>query len=200
MSGTQRIAERERTDGVRLVFVLLAIMWATELLDLVFGNALDGFGIRPRDAEGLVGVLFAPFLHVGFAHLLGNTVPFAVLGVIIAFSGVLRLLTVSAITALASGVGAWLLSPSFSVTIGASGVVFGYAAYLLARGVIVRSVPSMVAGMVVLVLFGGGLLISLIPQAGVSWQGHLFGALGGVLAARLLDRPPVRATRPRPLA
>jgi membrane associated rhomboid family serine protease len=111
-----------------------------------------------------------------------------------------RLLTVSAITALASGVGAWLLSPSFSVTIGASGVVFGYAAYLIARGVMVRSVPSMVAGMVVLVLFGGGLLISLIPQAGVSWQGHLFGALGGVLAARLLDRPPARATRPRPLA
>jgi len=85
-----------------------------------------------------------------------------------------------------SGVGTWLTAPANSVTIGASGVVFGYATYLVSRGAFTRRLVDLGVGLVVIVLWGGALLGGLLPQEGISWQGHLFGAIGGVLAARLI--------------
>jgi membrane associated rhomboid family serine protease len=176
----------DRVSAVRLVLLMVAAMWVLEILDLLTGHALDELGIVPRELYGLLGVVIAPFLHFGFAHLASNTIPFVVLGLIIAVGGTLRVLTVTAITALASGFGVWLLSPSTSVTAGASGLVFGYAAYVIARGIVQRSLVYIAVGILVLPVWGAGLLMGLLPQAGVSWQGHVFGAVGGVLAARLL--------------
>lgn len=183
----------DRADGLRLVAVMIAVMWVLEIVDLLTGHPLDRLGIEPRDADGLVGVLVAPFLHFGFGHLVANTVPFAVLGGVIALGGALRVLAVTAITALVSGIGVWLIAPELSVTAGASGLVFGFAAYLVARGVVARDLLHLAVGAVVLAVFGTGLLAGLLPQTGISWQGHLFGALGGVLAARVLHarRPQV---------
>jgi len=183
----------ERVDGLRLVAVMIAVMWVLEVVDLLTGHPLDRLGIEPRDADGLVGVLVAPFLHFGFGHLVANTVPFAVLGGVIALGGALRVLAVTVVTALVSGIGVWLIAPEFSVTAGASGLVFGYAAYLVARGVVARDLLNLAVGAVVVAVFGAGLLAGLLPQTGISWQGHLFGAVGGVLAARLLHgrRPQV---------
>jgi membrane associated rhomboid family serine protease len=180
----------ERSDRLRgLVFVaaFVALMWVVEIVDLVAGD-LDSAGIRPREADGLVGVALAPVLHGGFGHLIGNTLPFLVLGAAIALSGLARIVAVTAVVAIIGGLGTWLTAPAGTVHIGASGLVFGFAAYLIARGVFSRRLLHLAAGVVVLAIYGGTLLFGLVPTPGVSWQGHAFGALGGVVAARLLDR------------
>ena len=161
-------------------------MWGAEVVDLALGGDLDAYGIEPREPDGLIGVVAAPFLHGGFAHLVGNTVPLVVLGAVIALGGALRLLAVTAIVGLVSGLGTWLVAPAGTVHIGASGIVFGFATYLMARGLYSRRMAQLAVGVVVLALWGATLLRGLVPDAGVSWQGHLFGAIGGVVAARLL--------------
>jgi membrane associated rhomboid family serine protease len=168
--------------------VLVAVMWVLEVVNSLDGQALDGDGIVPRDPGRLWGVLTAPFLHASWSHLIGNTVPFVVLGVVIALAGVGRLAWVTAIVILVGGLGVWLVAASGTVTIGASGLVFGYAAYLIACGFFARRGGEIALGVVVALVFGGALLSDLVPRAGVSWQGHLFGAIGGVLAAAVLAR------------
>lgn len=177
-----------RQEGLGLVGLLVAAMWVSEVVDTALGNDLDRYGIQPQDADGLVGVATAPFLHAGFGHLIGNTVPFVVMGIVIALNGAARVLAVTAIVALVSGLGTWLIAPENTNHIGASGVVFGFASYLIARGFYNRSVIEIAVGVVVVALFGATLLGGLAPQDGISWQGHLFGAIGGVLAARVLAR------------
>jgi membrane associated rhomboid family serine protease len=159
-------------------------MWVLEIVDTALDNRLDRLGIEPRDVDGLDGVLAAPFLHVGFGHLIGNTIPFVAMGLVIALEGPLRWVWVSVVVALVSGLGTWLVAPADTIHLGASGVVFGYATYLIARGWFNRRPVEIAIGLVVAILFGGALLAGLEPQEGISWQGHLFGAIGGVLVAR----------------
>jgi membrane associated rhomboid family serine protease len=182
-----RPANVDRTRGLALVAALVAAMWMVEIVDLVAGD-LDSAGIRPRDGDGLVGVALSPFLHGGFGHLLGNTVPLIVLGATIALGGLARIAAVTVIVAVVGGLGTWLSAPSATIHIGASGLVFGFAAYLVARGAYSRRPAHLVAGGVVLAVYGTTLLFGLVPTPGVSWQGHLFGALGGVIAAHVLHR------------
>ncbi len=177
-----------RYDGFLVVFAMAVIMWVSEVVDTVANHRLDGYGIEPRDVDGLTGIIAAPFLHAGFGHLAANTVPFLAMGFVIAFRGAMRVAAVTAIVALVSGVGTWLVAPANTVHIGASGVVFGYATYLLSRGFFDRDLPALAVGLVVGALWGTALLGGLLPQQGISWQGHLFGAIGGVLAARVLAR------------
>jgi membrane associated rhomboid family serine protease len=169
------------------VAVMLAIMWVEEIIDVPLNGRLDRFGIRPRHLSGLDGILFSPFLHNGFRHLIANTIPFAVLGLIIALGGASRFAMVTVIVGLIGGLGTWLTGSYFSVHVGASGLVFGYLTYLVARGFFDRKVGFILGGVVVMLLYGG-VLWGLLPSPGVSWQGHLFGALGGVAAAALLHR------------
>jgi membrane associated rhomboid family serine protease len=173
-------------DGLRALFGLVAIMWAVELVNLLDSYRLDSNGIVPRNVSHLDGIVFAPFLHVSLSHIIGNTIPLVILGSAIALAGARRLLSVTAIVALVSGLGVWLISPSGSDTVGASGVVFGYATYLISRGVFNRRLGEVALGAIVGVVFGGVLIVDLIPHAGISWQAHLFGGIGGVLAASTL--------------
>lgn len=177
-----------REEGLALVGLLVAAMWVSEIVDTAIGGDLDQYGIQPHEADGLVGIATAPFLHAGFGHLIGNTVPFVVMGVLIALSGAARVLAVTVIVALVSGLGVWLIAPEHTNHIGASGLVFGFASYLIARGFYNRSMMEIAVGIVIVALFGVSLLGGLAPQEGISWQGHLFGAIGGVVAARLLMR------------
>jgi membrane associated rhomboid family serine protease len=179
--------------GLILVVALVAVMWVVEAIDQVADGRLDAYGIVPREVDGLDGVAFAPFLHAGWDHLIGNTIPFLVLGFAIAIGGIARVVTVTVIVALVGGLGTWLVAPSNTIHIGASGIVFGFAAYLVARGVYSRSMAQIALGVVVLAVWGTTLLRGLVPEDGISWQGHLFGAIGGVLAARLLHRRVERA-------
>lgn len=188
-AGTTGGKRREaRTDGFLLVGAMVAIMWVSEVIDSLADGRLDRHGIVARQVDGLDGVVFSPFLHGGFGHLVGNTVPFLILGAIIAFNGAARVALVTIVVAVLGGLGTWLISPEGTNTIGASGVVMGYAAYLIARGVFSRRIVELVLGGVVAVLWGGMLLGSLVPHAGVSWQAHLCGAVAGVVAARLLTK------------
>jgi membrane associated rhomboid family serine protease len=182
-----RSAGDDRVRGLVLVGVLVAIMWVVEIVD-VFAGDLDSAGIRPRDVDGLTGIVLAPVLHGGFGHLIGNTVPFLILGGAIALSGLARIAAVTAIVALVGGFGTWLTAPAATVHIGASGLVFGFAAYLVARGAYSRRPLHLVAAVAVIVIYGSTLLFGLVPTPGISWQGHLFGAVGGVVAAWLLHR------------
>jgi membrane associated rhomboid family serine protease len=179
----------DRLAGVQFVLALLAAMWVLEIVDVAIDHRLDGYGIEPREPDGLVGVLAAPFLHADFGHLIANTIPFVALGIIIGLQGVARVLAVTAIVLLVSGLGTWLVAPDNSLHIGASGIVFGYATYLLARGIFNRDLVEMAIGLGVAAIWGTALLGGLVPQEGVSWQGHFFGAVGGLVAARALARP-----------
>lgn len=183
------VAPRPRRDtrvqGLVLLAVMVAGMWAVEVVDLAAGD-LDANGIRPRDEAALPGIVLAPFLHGGFGHLIGNTIPLALLGAVIALGGLRRIAVVTTIVALTAGVGTWMAAPENTLHIGASGIVFGYISYLVVRGLYSRSLLHFAAGVIVFVLWGGTLLTGLVPEPGISWQGHLFGALGGILAARVV--------------
>jgi membrane associated rhomboid family serine protease len=184
--GTSR--ESPVVRGVIVVLALVAAMWAVEVIDQVAGGRLDRNGIEPRELDGLDGIVWAPFLHADWQHLIGNTIPFALLGFAIALSGVARVILVTVIVAVVGGLGTWLIAPANTIHIGASGIVFGFAAYLVARGVFSRSPWQLVLGAVVLVVWGATLLQGLVPEDGISWQGHLFGAIAGVVAARVLSQ------------
>jgi membrane associated rhomboid family serine protease len=175
-------------------------MWLVEIVNKIDGQGLSADGIYPRTLSGLPGILSAPFLHAGFGHLIGNTIPFIVLGLIVAAAGARRVIEVTVIVILVAGLGTWLTAGSHTNTVGASGVVFGYAGYVIARGFFSRSIVALAAGVVVALMFGGALAADLIPKTGISWQDHLFGGLGGILAARVLDGRPKSKTKAAPKA
>jgi membrane associated rhomboid family serine protease len=187
-------ARDDRVRGLIFVAAMTAVMWAVEVIDAA-GAHLDANGIHPRDVDTLPDIAFAPFLHAGWGHLLGNTIPFLILGATIALGGLARTVAVVVSVAVIGGLGTWLIGPTGTNHIGASGLVFGFAAYLLARGIFSRRPLHLVIGVAVLAVYGSTLAFSLVPHPGISWQSHLFGAIGGIVAARLLDR---RARRPAP--
>jgi membrane associated rhomboid family serine protease len=179
-------------SGLKLLAVLIGLMWLSEIVDTALNGRLDQYGIISRDPEGLLGIITSPFLHLGFGHLISNTLPLVTLGALIALSGAARLAAVTALVTVIGGFGTWLVSPPNTITIGASGVVFGYATYLVARGIFNRRLSQVLVGVVVIGVWGSALLGGLLPQDGISWQGHLFGAIAGVLAAWFLtDKPKV---------
>lgn len=195
-----RFELRELTPYL-VVFAMAAVMWLVEIIDLLPHTPFDGWGIRPRQLQGLTGIVLAPFLHDGFGHLIGNTIPFLVLGCIIAASGTQRFLQVTVIVGLFAGLGTWLVGTAHTVHIGASGLVFGYLTYLVARGFFEHHVGQIVVGLVVL-FFYGSILWGVLPRPGVSWQGHVFGAIGGLVAAWVIHhkRATPSATPANPLA
>jgi membrane associated rhomboid family serine protease len=171
--------------GFIFIVAMVAVMWLVEVYDALGGDP-DSEGIRPRDPDGLVGVVASPFLHGSWGHLIGNTIPFLVLGLAIAIGGLARVAIVSAIVIVVGGLGTWITGPSNSIHIGASGMVFGFAAYLIARGAYTRTAVHIIGGLVVLAVYGATLLSGFVPTPGVSWQGHFFGGVGGVVAARFI--------------
>ena len=189
MNDNEKINDIGRTlkTQATILGALVALFWAVELVDwIIFRGALDRFGVRPRTVVGLWGILFAPFLHAGFTHLLANTVPFLVLGWFVMVRRLQDFLSVTVITAVISGLGIWLTGASHSVHIGASGLIFGYFGFLLLRGYFERSLSSILWSVFVVFLYGG-MLWGVLPRGmGISWQAHLFGFIGGGLAAYLL--------------
>jgi membrane associated rhomboid family serine protease len=186
---TRRAARaRERVEGVQLLAGIVALMWVVEIINTADSNRLDRDGIYARSFSHLWGILTAPFIHVSFQHLISNSIPFIFMGLIIALRGAARLALVTAIVVVLGGIGTWLISPAGVSTVGASGIVFGYATYLLARGLFNRSLLELLTGAVVGVVWGSALLSSVVPHYGVSWQGHVCGAIAGVVAAWALSR------------
>ncbi|EST31247.1 hypothetical protein N566_20800 [Streptomycetaceae bacterium MP113-05] len=171
------------TSALKLILVWVGLLWVLEAVDYATGHALDPFGIAPRQADELLDIVPAAFLHFGWDHLMANTVPLLVLGFMAALRGVGTFLVVALITIVVSGLGVWITAPVPSNTAGASGLIFGLFGYLVVRGFVDRRIADVALGGVVVVLYGSILWGVLPTTPGVSWQGHLFGLIGGVMAA-----------------
>ena len=164
-----------------------ALLYLIEFINMTMGQSLDRFGIQPRTLTGLEGVVFAPLLHASWAHLIGNTIPILVFGFLAMAGGITQWVAITTTVWVVSGLGVWATG-SPGVTVGASGVAFGWLAFLLLRGLFNRSILQVLLALVLL-FFWGSILWGLLPlYPGVSWQGHAFGALGGVLAAWLVAK------------
>ncbi|VVO01157.1 rhomboid family intramembrane serine protease [Pseudomonas fluorescens] len=174
--------------GFKTIASLAIFMVALQLLNVATGYSLVAFGLVPRTVHGLVGIITSPFLHASFAHLSANLIPFLILGTLVIVEGLNRFLTVSAIIILLGGSLVWLFGFS-GVHIGASGWVFGLWAYLLSRAWFHRSWGNLITACVVALLYGG-LVFGFLPRQGVSFEGHLFGALAGFIAAKVLFSAP----------
>ena len=179
---------RQVLEGLALLIAITAFMWAIEGINSLDGQGLDNWGgIHPRNIGDLWAVFTSWFVHANFSpHLIDNTIPFLFMGAFIALAGAKRLAAVAAIVILVGGVGTWLLAPSGTVTFGASGVVFGFATYLFARGLFDRNIAELLVGVIVGFVWGAALVDSVVPHQGVSWQAHVCGAVGGVVAAYVL--------------
>lgn len=175
--------------SVQLAILATAVVaaWVVELIDtFLLDQRLNALGVRPRQLVGLWGIVFMPLLHAGLGHLLANTVPFVVLGWLVMLRRISDFVTVTLVTMVVTGVGLWLFGASRAIYIGASSLVFGYFGFLLLRGYFERSLFSIVIAVLVAVVYGG-MIWGLFPQRpGVSWEAHLLGFGGGVLAARTL--------------
>lgn len=183
--------------GGATVAGFVVLLWIIEAVDQMSGHRLERNGIRPLETDGLWGVLFAPLLHADWQHLLANTGPALVLGFLVTLAGLSRFLWATAIVWIVGGLGTWLIGDVGSSCgptdhIGASGLIFGWLTFLVVLGFFTRTIWQIVVGVVVLICYGG-ILWGAVPVlnmcGGVSWQGHLCGALAGVLAAYLLSGP-----------
>lgn len=169
--------------GPIIAFVIL--IWAVEVVNLLSGRSLLPFGIFPRTLQGLAGIPASPFLHANPIHAAANTLPLLVLGALVSLRGVRTWFIASLFIVFAGGAGVWLLGrPSYHV--GASGLVFGYFGFLVARGWYERRLSSLAVAVLTVLLYGG-LIFGILPTRWyVSWESHLFGLIAGILAARLL--------------
>ena len=166
-----------------LIGGLVVVLWFLELIDLLPFVHLNRYGIIPWEVEGLKGIILSPLLHSGFAHLAANTIPLALLAWLIMLRSYRDLVVVTVVSMLVGGIGTWFFGGIGTNHIGASGLVFGYFGFLLARAIVERSLPAISAAMVVVMLYGS-LIWGIFPLVeGVSWQMHFFGMVGGILAA-----------------
>lgn len=172
------VAEARKAFWVMVAF--LAIIWIVQIVNAADGYRLTlRYGIHTRDVTDLTGVLTAPFLHVSWAHIEGNSGPLFIFGFLAAFRGVRRFLGLTALIVVVSGLGAWFTSAPHTVTAGASGVVFGYFGYVIVRGFFDRHRIDIVVGLVMALCFAYQFSV-LLPHKGISWQGHLFGFAAGI--------------------
>ena len=173
-----------RRQQIVLILGCVALLWGIECVNALLGHHLNRWGLVPRTLPGLVGIPLSPFLHGSFAHLTLNTVPLVILGGFVVLQGTRIFLAVSFWIIFLSGAALWLLGRS-AYHVGASSVIFGYFGYLVARGWYERSVTAMLVALLTLGLYGGIVWGVLPTRSYVSWEGHLFGLLAGVLVARL---------------
>ena len=171
----------------KILITSVIIFWAIEIVDYaVFYGNLDRYGIQPQQTNGLLGILFAPFLHGGFGHLIANTIPFISLGWLTMLQDENDFYIVSIISALIGGIGVWIFGAPNSVHIGASILIYGYLGFLLFRGYFQKNLPSIALSILVAIVYGS-LIWGVFPsEIGVSWQGHLFGFIGGAIAAKMV--------------
>ena len=185
-----RIQKKKSTiEEFKILLTVIGVFWVIEIVDfLIFDGQLDRFGIQPHSISGLRGLVFAPFLHGGFPHLIANTIPFITLGWLTMIQETSDFYIVSIISAIVGGAGVWLLGSPNSIHIGASILIYGYLGFLLLRGYFQKNLPSIILSIVVFFLYGS-LIFGIFPSSiGVSWEGHLFGFVGGAIAAWAISR------------
>ncbi|WP_377270179.1 rhomboid family intramembrane serine protease [Peterkaempfera sp. SMS 1(5)a] len=187
------VAEARRAFFVMLGFLVL--VWALQLVNWLDDYRLDAqFGLVAHDPGRLGGIVTAPLLHANWAHLEGNSGPLFIFGFLSAYRGVKRFLGLTVLVALTSGAAVWFFEGGDVVTIGASGLIFGWFGYVVLRGVFDRHLIDTLVGVVMAASFAYLLLVAVPGTPGVSWLGHLGGLVGGLAGAWIFrDR-----RRPRP--
>jgi membrane associated rhomboid family serine protease len=193
--------------GGATILSFVALLYVIEIWDNLTGHHLDQNGIRPLETDGLWGIVLAPLLHANWGHLVANTGPALVLGFLMTLLGLSRFIYATAIVWIVGGFGTWLIgnvgAPTYNGMqietnhIGASGLIFGWLTFLIVFGFFTRKVWEIVVGVIVLFVYGGVLLGMLPGTLGVSWQGHMCGAIAGVFAAYLLSSPERKAREQR---
>ena len=176
----------------------LALLWVVELINEATDYDLSqAGGLRPRDPGSLVDIITSPFLHGSLEHLASNALPLFSLGFIAAMTGIKRFFLVTALVILIEGIGVWFFSPANTISVGASGVVFGYFGYLLLRGLVDRRPVDVVVSIGVALSYGYVMWNSIgFGSTGISWQGHLSGLVGGLTAAIVFRQPRPRTAKP----
>jgi len=184
---TKGSLSKEFKTQVTILGGFVALFWLIEILDLaVFGGMLETFGIIPHSLIGFRGIVFAPFLHGSIGHLLANTLPFVILGWLVMVQETSDFWIVTFLSAVIGGLGVWFLGIPGTLHVGSSILIFGYLGFLMLRGYFQRNLPSIALSLLV-IFFYGGLVWGVLPGAqGISWQGHLFGFIGGGVAAKLI--------------
>lgn len=168
--------------AVSWVMAYLLVIWVVHIFSVITGGWISGFGIHPRDISSLPYIFTAPFLHVSFSHLISNSVPGAIFIFLIALSGNRVVVEVSLIAMVIGGFGTWGFGGWGTNHIGASGLIYGWLSYLIIRGLFNRHFGQVALG-IVLAFFYAGYIWGVFPnEPGISWQAHLFGAIGGVIA------------------
>jgi membrane associated rhomboid family serine protease len=166
----------------------VALLWLIMVVEMTFGISFAGFGIRPRDTWGLIGILLAPLLHGNFYHLLSNTIPLIILGtaLFLLYPSV-AYMVFSACYFLTNAL-VWLFARSYTLHIGASGLVYGIAFFLMTIGLFKKDFKSLAVSLVV-AFFYSGIALGVLPIVpGVSWESHLMGALVGIGCASVLGK------------
>jgi membrane associated rhomboid family serine protease len=184
----ERPFEAESWTGALILMAgFAAVLWVVQILNAIDDYRFDRFGLKPREFDGLWGVVTAPFLHSSYGHLLSNTVPVVLIGWVVLLAGLDIWATVSALVVVGGGLLTWLVGPGDTVIVGASGLVFGWLGYLLARAYFSRRLKWIVVAVLVLIFFGT-LLFGLLPSinSDVSWQAHVCGFVAGVGTGALL--------------
>jgi membrane associated rhomboid family serine protease len=179
-----------------LVFALLSILWIVQLIQY-FGIAdLSTYGNWPHHLIGLKGIIFSPFIHGSFDHLISNTLPMLVLLTVLLNAYPRTALLVLVFVHLLSGTLVWSFAPDTGVHIGISGIIYGIASFLVASGIFRKDRTSVSIAILVGLVYGS-MVWGFIPQEGISWQSHLYGAISGVIIAfivRKRDLPPATPT------
>jgi membrane associated rhomboid family serine protease len=187
---------RKFRDALIVMGVFLAVIWVLQVFNWADGYRLDSeFGILPEHVSRLGEIFTAPFLHFSWQHIEGNSLPLFVLGVLAAYRSIARFLLLTLIVAVTSGMAVWLFQSSNELTVGASGLIFGYFGYVLLRGFIDRNLIDIGVGLLAGALYWTILEVAIPGTPGVSWIGHVGGLVGGVLAAWVL-RTPTAMRRP----
>ena len=194
---------RKLRDALIVMGAFLVVLWALQVVNWADGYRLDTeFGILPEHVSRLPEIFTAPLLHFSWQHIEGNSVPLFVLGVLAAYRSIPRFLLASLIIAVTSGMAVWLFQSTNELTVGASGLIFGYFGYVLVRGFFDRNLVDIGVGLVAGILYWTILQVALPGTPGVSWIGHLGGLVGGILAAWLrtpaVSAPRAERRRPAP--
>jgi len=176
-------------SGLETICTLVVLIWVIEFINSYFGHALNAFGIYPREISTLPGIVLWPFLHGSFQHLGMNTTPLLFMGFFVALRGSWIFTKTTLLILIIGGIGVWCFGRS-AYHIGASGLVFGYFGFLVTIGIYERSISSLAIASITLFYYGG-LILGILPTSSfVSWEGHLFGLVAGILSARLMALRP----------
>ncbi|CAI8022592.1 Uncharacterized protein Mb1372 [Geodia barretti] len=166
----------------------IVVIFVVEVANSLFSHSLNAYGIVPRTTGGLIGIPLSPLLHGGFLHVQSNAVGLLALGGLAAISSGKRFPLVLVTITLVGGMGVWLVGRS-ATHVGASGLVFGFFGYLLVKGLVDRSILSVLVAIVVAGVFGLAILSGILPTRGyVSWEGHLCGLVAGGLVAMMMRK------------